>query len=285
MMDDIRGVDAEHYREELRRRWGALLSYRYIGRQFSSMNTVADAPVALRHDMRNAVGGIMAAPLAIICPGGGMGADLETVPNPVVHSLQLVDDARGVRRVEVVDEVDLKRGQRLGFGRALIVDADDHDRVIALVESQGASIGQVPPGMTRFDDDPVEHIEDSPDLPPLSEVFGAARRDDGHWTLPELRAELASPDAALHLGPQHVVLERAAGDLAEALAGTHRLQVDSVHVMFLSRGKVGPFRVDGRALGDAGRTGRVGVQLTLHDEGAGDRAVTAASYVFGVAGG
>jgi len=282
-MDDIRGVDAEHYREELRRRWGALLSYRYIGRQFSSMNTVADAPVTLRHDMRNAIGGVMAAPLAIICPGGGTGSDLETVPNPVVHSLQLVDDARGVRRVEVVDTVDLKRGQRLGFSRALIVDADDHERVIALVESQGASIGQVPPGLTRFDDDPVAHIEDSPDLPPLWQVFGAALRDDGHWALPELAAELASPDAALHLGPQHVVLERAAVDLAGARAGSDRLQVDSVHVMFLSRGKVGPFRVDGRALGDADRTGRVAVQLTLHDEGAGDRAVTAASYVFALA--
>lgn len=279
-MRDIRQVDAEHYWEELRQRWGALLSYRYIGRQFAAMNTVADQAVALRHDMRNSTGGVMVSPLAIICPGGGRGSDLETVPNPVIHSLQILDDARDVARVEVVDAVSLKQGQRMGFGRARIVDGDDHDRVIALVESQGASIGEVPPGLQRFDDDPVMHVEDSPDLPPLWQVFGAVHRDDGRWVLPELRAELASPDAALHLGPQHILLERAASDLAAARAGTDRLQVDSVHVMFLARGKVGPFRAEGSSQGGADGSGRIGVQLTVHDEGNGDRAITAATYVF-----
>ena len=47
-MRDIREVDTEHYWEELRQRWGALLSYRYIGRQFSSMNNVEDNAVAHR---------------------------------------------------------------------------------------------------------------------------------------------------------------------------------------------------------------------------------------------
>jgi hypothetical protein len=44
-------------------------------------------------------------------------------------------------------------------------------------------------------------IEDSPDLPPLWEAFGASKRPDGHWLLPALSLELASPDAALHIGP------------------------------------------------------------------------------------
>jgi hypothetical protein len=277
---DIREVGADDYWDELRQRWGALLSYRYIGRQFSSMNKVEEGSVALRHDMRNRAGGVMVAPLAIICPSGGTGSDLETVPNPVIHSLQILDDARDVRRVEVVGSVNLKRGQRMGFSRARIVDANDHDRVVALVESQGASIGDVPPGLQRFDDQGVLPIEDSPDLPPLWQVFGASQRDDGHWVLPELRAELASPDAALHLGPQHILLERAAVDLAEARAGTDDLQVDSAHVMFLARGKVGPFRAQGVAVGGADGSGRIGVQVTIHDEGNEDRATTAATYVF-----
>ena len=50
--------------------------------------------------------------------------------------------------------------------------------------------------------------------------------------------------------------------------------------MFLARGKVGPFRVDGRALRGADASGRIGVQLTLHDEGNGDRAVSTASMTF-----
>jgi hypothetical protein len=98
--------------------------------------------------------------------------------------------------------------------------------------------------------------------------------------LPELHAELASPDAALHLGPQHILLERAAVDLAEAQAGADRLQVESVHVMFLARGKVGPFRAEGSACPGADGSERIGVQLTIHDEGNQDRATTAATFVF-----
>jgi hypothetical protein len=123
-------------------------------------------------------------------------------------------------------------------------------------------------------------IVDSPDLPPLWQVFGASRRDDGHWALPELSVELASPDAALHIGPQHVVLETAATDAAAALAGTDQLQMQSWHVMFLARGKVGPFRVDSEAARGPG--GRVGVRMVLHDEGNQDRAVTSATALFAV---
>ncbi len=280
MLRDIRQVNDEEYWEELRQRWGALLSYRYIGRQFSSMNNVAEAAVTLRHDMRNAAGGIMAAPLAISCPGAGGRSDLQAVPNPVIHSLQILDDARGVKRIEMVGERSLKQGGRMGFGRATIVDADNHERVIALMESQGVSIGDVPPGLQKFDDDPVMHIEDSPDLPPLWKVFGAHRRDDGHWIIPELRAELASPDAALHIGPQHILLEAAAMDLVAEFAGTDMVQVQSSHVMHLARGKVGPFRVDGIASRGADGSGRIGVQMLIHDEGNGDRAITSGAMVF-----
>jgi hypothetical protein len=279
-MKDIREVGEADYWKELRQRWGALLSYRYIGRQFSSMNNVSDATVTLRHDMRNPAGGLMAAPLVIACPGGGGQSDLHAVPNPVIHSLQILDDARDVDRIEVVDENPLKQGRTTAFSRATIVDADNHQRVIALVQSQGVSIGEVPAGLQKFDDDPVMHIPDSPDLPPLWKVFGVERRDDGHWIIPELNSELASPDAALHLGPQHVLLETAAIELSSAVAGTDLLQVESSHVMYLARGKVGPFRVDGAAIPGSEGSGRVGVRLTMHDEGNGNRAVTAASLVF-----
>ena len=123
-------------------------------------------------------------------------------------------------------------------------------------------------------------IVDSPDLPPLWKAFGAARRNDGHWFLPKLAVALASPDAALHIGPQHVLLETAANDLATELVGTDRLQMRSWHVMFLARAKIGPFRVDGEAV--HGALGSVGVRLTLHDEGNDDRAVTSGSAVLQV---
>jgi hypothetical protein len=46
----------------------------------------------------------------------------------------------------------------------------------------------------------------------------------------------------------------------------------------LSRGKIGPFRVDGEAV--TGADGRVGVRMTMHDEGNDDRAITSGSAVF-----
>ncbi len=127
--------------------------------------------------------------------------------------------------------------------------------------------------------DPIV-VEDGPDLPPLWQVFGAARRPDGHWALPVLSSEVASPDAALHLGPQFVLLETAAFDQAaeEQSLESDRLEALSSHVMFLARGKVGPFRADAESL--VGSDGVVAVRIVLHDEDDGDRAVTAASYQF-----
>jgi hypothetical protein len=52
--------------------------------------------------------------------------------------------------------------------------------------------------------------------------------------------------------------------------------------MFMSRGKVGPFRVDGTA--HVGGSGKVGVRMLLHDEGNSDKAVTSAAAVFEIVG-
>jgi hypothetical protein len=53
--------------------------------------------------------------------------------------------------------------------------------------------------------------------------------------------------------------------------------------MFLARGKAGPFRAEAELLkGPDGAM--VAVRVLLRDEGDGDRAVTAGSYQFGVAG-
>lgn len=280
MLRDIRDLteDPEAYAAELRRRWGGLLSYRYLGRSYSSMDLgPVDDTVTLRRDMRNPAGGILLAVLGISSPDSGGVSDLEAVPNPVIHSCQVLDPARDVKRIRVDTEV-LKQGRQLAYSRSVIVDADNPDRVIALTEGQGTSIGTPPDGLQKMPVDPID-VVDGPDLPPLWQVFGGARRTDGHWTLPELAVEVASPDAALHIGPQFVILETAASERAAEAADRTVLQGLSSHVMFLARGKSGPFRVDTQLLPGAG--GTVAVRATLHDEGAGGKAVTAASYVFG----
>jgi len=278
---ELRG-NPEEYAAELDRRWGALLSYRYIGRNHSSMNIgEEDNTVTLRRDMRNATGGLLVAPISISSPEGAVGSDIETVPNPVIHSCQILDPARDVKRIEVRNAPQLHLGGRMGYSRSKIVDADNPSRVIAFTEGQGVKIGAVPDGLGKMNPEKIE-LEDSPDLPPLWQVFGASRRDDGRWQLPELRLELASPDAALHIGPQHVALEQAAIDFARDLVGTDALQIRSWHVMFLARGKVGPFPIDGEAV--RGADNQVGVQLLMHDEGNGNRNVTSASAVFSIVG-
>ncbi len=284
MPRDIRELlnDPEAYAAELRRRWGGLLSYRYIGRRWSSMDLgPTDDTVTLRRDMRTPTGAILLAVLGIAAPEGGGRSDREAVPNPVIHSCQVLDPGRDVRRIAVVSEV-LKHGRQMGYSRSRIVDADEPGRVLALTQGQGVSIGTPPAGLDKMQVDPIV-VEDGPDLPPLWQVFGATRRPDGHWALPVLSSEVASPDAALHLGPQFVLLETAAFDrAAEAHAFERdRLEALSSHVMFLARGKVGPFRADAEPV--VGSDGAVAVRIILHDEGDGDRPVTAASYQFRLA--
>lgn len=279
MLRDIRDLtgDPEAYAAELRRRWGGLLSYRYLGRSYASMDLgPVDDTVTLRRDMRNPAGGILLAVLGISSPDSGGVSDLEAVPNPVVHSCQVLDPGADVARLRVDTEV-LKQGRQLAYSRSVIVDADDPRRVLALTEGQGISIGTPPEGLEKMPVDPID-VVDGPGLPSLWQVFGGHRRADGHWALPELSVEVASPDAALHIGPQFVILETAAAEAAATAADTDMLQGLSSHVMFLARGKAGPFRVDTQVLPGAGDT--VAVRATLHDEGADGKAVTAASYVF-----
>ncbi len=269
--------DRDAYAAELRKRWGGLLSYRYLGRTYAAMDIgPEDNTVTLRHDMRNATGGLLLAVLGISSPEGGGMSDLEAVPNPVVHSCQVIDPGRDVARIEVISET-LKRGRQMGYSRSRIVDADNPSRVLALTAGQGVAIGTPPEGLQKM---PVERLDvvDSPDMPPLRQVFGCTRRPDGNWSLPELSEEVASPDAALHIGPQFVVLETAAMDLAVKTAGTGLLQGISSHVMFMARGKTGPFRAEATALRGAGSM--VAVQTTLFDEGADNKPITVGSYQF-----
>lgn len=279
MLRDIRELsdDPEAYAEELRRRWGGLLSYRYLGRNHSSMNVgPVDDTVGVRRDMRDPAGGLLLSVLGIVSPDSGLVSDLEAVPNPVVHSCQVLDPGRDVSRIEIVSE-DLKRGSRMAYSRSLIRDAERPDRILAFNQGQGVTIGVPPEGLSKMDVEPID-VVDSPDLPPLWEVFGCSRRSDGHWVLPELAAQLASPDAALHVGPQFVALETAASALAAEDLGSDLLHGVSSNIMFMARGKVGPFRVEGQTF--RGLDGTVGVRTELYDEGADDKMVTCASHAF-----
>ncbi len=281
MVKDIRDVTSDRHWEAFEELWTGLMSYRYLNKTTPSLDTgfandeLESMP--LRHDMRNAHGGIMAAPLAIGCPEPSWNDD-QVVPAPVVSFTQILDDARGVERIEVLREV-INFGRTMGFTRSKVVDAADHSRVISTSAGMGVSLGDVPDGYEAVDN-PLIPVEDSPDMPRLHEVFGVVKGDDGWYRLPELTKETSAPHAALHLGPIHIVFDTTAHELAEQAAGTERIQVESWYVMFVKPGLIGPFRCEGEAI--TGRSGRISVNLTLFDEGRDNRTITTGSGVFRV---
>ena len=161
MLRDIRELtsDPEAYAAELRRRWGGLLSYRYIGRFHASMdNGEADETVTLRRDMRNPTGGLLLAVLGIASPDSGGVSDLEAVPNPSSTPARSSTRAATSRRIEVNTEV-LKQGRQMAYSRSTIVDADNPTRVLALTEGQGVSIGVPPGGLQKMEHVPLEVVD------------------------------------------------------------------------------------------------------------------------------
>jgi acyl-coenzyme A thioesterase PaaI-like protein len=260
---------SEHW-QQFAQSWTGLLSYRYLGKRTPVLDAgVERETMPLRHDMRNATGGVMAAPLTIAAPEPYWRDD-QVVPAPVVMSYEIVDPARDVKTVEVLRQV-THLGRTMGFSRSRIVDADNHDRLIAVSTGAGVSLGAAPDDFTAVDNPPID-VEDSPDLPPLHEVFGATRGDDGRWRLPTLTPQIAAPHGALHLGAISIVLEAAAMDVTD-----DALQVQSWTVTMLRPGTHGPFRAEALRLeGDQ----RVPVELTLFDEGRDDRAVATVLAVY-----
>jgi hypothetical protein len=268
----------DEYWERLRHLMGpeGLVTYWYLGRAFNQ--NVDPDTMKLRPDMRNAAGGIMAAPLAIAAPETGGWKDREVVPAPMTYSLHILDPALDVQSVRITRET-VRRGRKTGFSRSIVADAADPRRVIALTLGTGVTLGDAPPGFR-----PVDLPPDLPDapLPPLPVVFGARRDPDG-WRLPELTSELASTSASLHLGPIHVVCEAAASEAASAAAvlGDETdvvggrsggkanagavLQIENWEVHFVSPGRKGPFLV--RAEAWRGSVGRLLTRFTLLDEG------------------
>jgi hypothetical protein len=268
---DIRDGSDDEFWDRLRAMMGpdGLISYWYLGRAFNQDQD--PETMRLRRDMRNPAGGILAAPLAIAAPETGGWRDREAVPAPVAYSLHILDDAADVAEVRIVRST-VRQGRTMGFSRSEITDAAQPGRVIAVTTGIGVKLGDAPPGFRPIDLPP--DIPDTDDLPPLHVVFGARRDPDG-WRLPALDPRLASTSASLHLGPIHVVFEAAAMEAAAARAGTDAIQAEDWDVHFTAPGTVGPFLVAAEAVaGGDGRKGRVGVRLTLVDEGR-DRKVVA----------
>ena len=273
---DIRTMTPAEHWAHFERSWVALQSYTYLGKGTPFLDRGVEREVMpLRHDMRNATGGIMAAPLCIAAPEPWWRDD-ECVPAPVTMSYDILDPAHDVERIEVLREV-ISIGRQMGFSRSRIVDADDHSRVIAISTGSGVSLGEVPPGFEAVDN-PVTVLEDSPALPALRHVFGVVPGPEGTLKIERVTPALSSPHSALHLGPINIALEAAATDELERISGSDAFQVEQWTVLMVKPGYVGPFVATAAVVG--GRGPRVGIEATMRDAGNGNRPIATVSAAF-----
>jgi hypothetical protein len=273
---DIRAMTPEEHWKHFEKSWTALKSYTYLGKGTPYLDIgVEKETMPLRHDMRNSTGGIMAAPLCILCPEPYWRDD-ECVPAPVTMTYDILDPGHDVKQLDVIREV-ISLGRQMGFSRARVVDANDHNRVIALTCGSGVSLGDVPPGFEAVAN-PVNDVADSPDLPPLRDVFGVLKAPGGELLIEKVTPELASPHSALHQGPINIALEAAAMDELERVTGSQDFQITHYTVLMVKPGYIGPFVATATAFTTHGP--QIGVESTLTDQGNNNRIIATASATF-----
>jgi hypothetical protein len=273
---DIRTMSPEEHWKHFEKAWQALKSYTYLGKTTPYLDAGVDKEaMPLRHDMRNSTGGIMAGPLCIASPEPYWRDD-ECVPAPVTMTYDILDPAYDVKRIEVIRDV-ISVGRTMGYSRSRIVDADNPERVIAISTGSGASLGGVPPGFYPVDN-PVNDAADSPDLPPLRDVFGIIKMPDDSLQIDKVIPMIASPHSALHQGPINFALEAACMDALERLLGTTDFQVDHYTVLMVKPGYAGPFVTTAVVVNPEGP--RYGVEATMIDKGHNDRIIATASAGF-----
>jgi acyl-coenzyme A thioesterase PaaI-like protein len=252
-----------------------LMTYRYLGTHAVAIDRHhATGTMRIRADLRGPAG-LLAAPLLILVADTiGILDDAIAVPAPVHFDLAVLDDGVGVDEVFCVGEM-VHEGRSQLFSRARIVDAADHDRVLAVARDSGVVLAKAPDGYHYVD--PGPGVPDSPLLPPLWQAFGAQRRPDGRLEIPELTGRIGSTSGSLHHGPTQIILETAATDAAVASAGTDQLRLRQWYVAFVARGLTGPFVASTEVIADRGST--MAVEAMLSDEGNG-RLIASATAVF-----
>jgi acyl-coenzyme A thioesterase PaaI-like protein len=252
-----------------------LMTYRYLGTHAQAIDRHhATGTMRLRSDLRGPIG-LQAAPLLILVADTiGILDDAIAVPAPVHFDLGILDDGVGVDEVLCIGEM-VHEGRTQLFSRARIVDAADERRVVAVARDSGVVLAKAPEGYHYVD--PGPGVAESPSLPPLWQAFGARRRADGQFDIPELTGRIGSTSGSLHHGATQVILEAAATQRAAAAAGTDRLRIRQWYVAFVARGRTGPFVTATEVT--AVHPSTVAVEASLYDEGQ-RRIVASATAIF-----
>jgi acyl-coenzyme A thioesterase PaaI-like protein len=249
-----------------------LVSYRYLG--CSSVlrdDTHAEGHMRLRRDLRTPAG-LLAAPIAIATlDTAGINIDRRYHLALTHVEIALLDAGAGVEAVRVLGSV-VREARTQVFTEARIEDADDASRTVAVGTADWEIIAPTPEGFEYTD--PGPGVEDSPELPPLTEAYDAQPRASGGFTIAGLSPRVGTD--VLHHGPMLVTLEGTALQCATECEGIDALRVEHLGMRIVKAGRSGPFVTDAEVLTRLDDS--IMCRATLRDEG-GEGCLVAAAMV------
>jgi len=265
---------SSHWRDwEARLGPAGLISYRYLGCSSTALSPhEAVGRMHLRRDLRGSHGPYLA-PLGIaMLDTAGINVDALAQVAPTRIDLCLPAPTDGVDEVLVRGRV-VRAGRTQMFTEARLEDADG-GRVIGWGSVSWAVVAPVPDGYRYVD--PGPGVPDAPDLPPLTEVFDAARLPGGGYRIEGLSDRVGA--ASLHQGPIQVLVEAAARDAAIAESGGLAVRARQTGVSIVRAGRVGPFTAHATVLTQT--PDLVACHVVLVDEGADGSTMATAHAVF-----
>ena len=232
-MSDVALTDAQR---EWRSGVTRLISYRYLGTYSEPRGRhEAEGSLRIRSDLRGPAG-LLAGPLGIAAlDTAGVNVDPIAVVSPTRIDVEIFGPTPDVRELRIHGRV-LREGRSQMFTESRLVDAAEPDRLIALAGTHWAVSGPNP-DYSYVDPRPGE--PESPDLPPLYQVYGATLRDAGTLEIPQLPPELGRD--GLHQGPIQVVCEAAAMIAATRELATELIWIEHLGVSIVARGLHPPF--------------------------------------------
>lgn len=246
-----------------------LVSYRYLGCQSVVLDREhAVGRMRLRHDLRTSVG-LLSAPLAIASLDAA-GNNLDRYYHLALTHVEVdvFDSATDVDEVVIHNHVVREARSQL-FTEARIEASGDPDRVLAYAIADWSVLAPTPPGFEYHN--PGEGVADTPDLPPLWQVYRGHARRGGGFVIDRLSPAIGSE--VLHHGPILVLSEAAALEAAATQVGSDRLVVEHAATRIVAGGRRGPFVVTAEVLPTRDLTV---VRTELRDQGAADRLVAVA---------
>jgi acyl-coenzyme A thioesterase PaaI-like protein len=266
---------SSHWRDwEARLGSAGLISYRYLGcSSTASSPHEAVGRMRLRRDLCGAHGPHLA-PLGIaMLDTAGINVDALAQVAPTRIDLCLPVPIDGVDEILVRGRV-VRAGRTQMFTEALLEDAAASGRLVGWGSVSWAVTAPVPDGYRYVD--PGPGVPDSPDLPPLAEVFDAARLPDGGYRIESLSDRVGT--SSLHQGPIQVLVEAAARDAATAGGGGLAVRARQTGISIVRAGRIGPFTAHATVL--AQTPDLVACHVELVDEGAGRATMATAHAVF-----